>query len=484
MEQNQTNNKWLAITGIGLGVFMATLDSSIVNISLPTLVESFHTNLATIEWVILSYTLVLTSLMLGAARLGDMFNKKKLYLGGLTVFVLGSFLCGLAPSANWLIAFRALQGLGATFMQALGGAIVTEIFPSSERGRALGVMGSTVSVGIAVGPPLGGLLIGLLGWRSVFWVNVPVGLFTWLIIQRFVPPSTILRRGQRFDAAGALILFFAMGSYALGMTLGQDQGFRTLPVLLLLGLALVGLTAFILVERRTTHPMVDLSLFHNPLISANLLMAFLVFIVLSAGFIFPFLLQNVLGYSTEMVGLLMMANPIAMGLVAPLAGSLSDRFGSRVISLVGLIILAGGCLGMSTLHPGVTPLGIILRLVPLGVGMGVFQSPNNSAIMGAAPRDRLGVASGLVSLSRTLGSTTGLPLIGSIFTAQVMAFGNFPPGFDITTAPPSALISGVVNTYMVAVFFILASLGLAVFAWQFDRRQKALALQSEEARGD
>ena len=484
MAQNQTNNKWLAITGIGLGVFMATLDSSIVNISLPTLVESFHTNLATIEWVILSYTLVLTSLMLGAARLGDMFDKKKLYLGGLTVFVLGSFLCGLAPSAHWLIGFRALQGLGATFMQALGGAIVTEIFPSSERGRALGVMGSTVSVGIAVGPPLGGLLIGLLGWRSVFWVNVPVGLFTWLIIRRFVPPGVVHRRGQRFDAAGALILFFTMGAYALGMTLGQDQGFGNLAVLLLLGFTLLGLITFILVERRAPHPMVDLSMFRNPLISANLLMAFLVFIVLSAGFIFPFLLQNVLGYSTEMVGILMMANPIAMGLVAPLAGSLSDRFGSRVISLVGLVILMGGCLGMSTLHPGVTPLGIVLRLIPLGIGMGVFQSPNNSAIMGAAPRDRLGVASGLVSLSRTLGSTTGLPLIGSIFTAQVLAFGNFPPGFDITAAPPPALISGVVNTYLTAVFFILASLGLAVFAWQFDRRQKALALQSEEARGD
>lgn len=458
-----------------MGVFMATLDASIVNISLPTLVDSFQTSLATIEWVILSYTLVLTSLMLGAARLGDMFDKKKLYMGGLTVFTLGSLLCGLSPTVGWLIAARALQGLGATFMQALGSAIVTEIFPSNERGRALGVMGSTVSVGIAVGPPLGGLLIGLFGWASIFWVNIPIGILTWFIIRRFVPASKAVRKGQRFDAVGALILFSTMGAYALGMTMGQNEGFRTLPVLLLLGVAIAGLVTFLVVERRASQPMVDLSMFRNPLISANLLMGFLVFIVLAGGFILPFFLQNVLGYSTQMVGLLMMANPIAMGLVAPLAGSLSDRFGSRVISLVGLVIMIFACLGMATLHQGIGPLGIVLRLIPLGLGFGIFQSPNNSAIMGAAPRERLGVVSGLVSLSRTLGNTTGLPLMGSIFTAQVLAFSGLQTGHAVTSAEPLALIAGITNTYLTAVFFILAALSLAVFAWQFDRRKRAIS---------
>ena len=225
MAQPATNNKWVAMSGIGMGVFMATLDSSIVNISLPTLVDVFHTSLATIEWVVLGYVLVLTSLMLGAARLGDMFDKKKLYMGGLVLFTLGSLLCGLAPSVGWLIGFRALQGLGATFMQALGSAMITEIFSPSERGRALGTIGSIVSVGIAIGPPLGGLLIGLVGWEAVFWVNVPVGILTWFILARFVPSSPAGRPGQRFDAAGALILFATLGAYALGMTLGRSDGF-------------------------------------------------------------------------------------------------------------------------------------------------------------------------------------------------------------------------------------------------------------------
>lgn len=478
MQNIPSTNKWLAITGIGMGVFMATLDASIVNISLPTLVDTFQTSLATIQWVVLSYVLVLTTLMLGAARLGDMYDKKKLYLGGLTVFTIGSLLCGLSPSVEWLIGFRALQGLGAVFMQALGSAMVTESFPANERGRALGVMGSTVSVGIAVGPPLGGLLIGLLGWQAVFWVNVPVGILTWIIASRFVPSSQPARKGQRFDATGALILLVTMGSYASGMTLGQALGFRTPFVLALLAAGLAGLATFIAVERRIRHPMVDLSMFRNPLISANLLMGFLVFLVLSGGFIMPFFLQNVLGYSTQMVGLLLMANPIVMGLVAPLAGSLSDKFGSRVISLVGLVIMTAACLFMSTLRADMSALEVVLRLIPLGLGFGIFQSPNNNAIMGAAPRERLGVVSGLVSLSRTLGNTTGLPLMGSIFTAHVLAVSGAASGQDVTSAPPAALLSGVANTYLVAVFFVLAAIALAVFAWQFDRRQKlALAAQ-------
>ncbi|HMN59615.1 MAG TPA: DHA2 family efflux MFS transporter permease subunit, partial [Anaerolinea sp.] len=348
MAQPATNNIWVSMSGIGMGVFMATLDSSIVNISLPTLVDVFHTSLATIEWVVLGYVLVLTSLMLGAARLGDMFDKKKLYMGGLVLFTLGSLLCGLAPSVGWLIGFRALQGLGATFMQALGSAMITEIFSPSERGRALGTIGSIVSVGIAIGPPLGGLLIGLIGWESIFWVNVPVGILTWFILARFVPSSPAGRPGQRFDAAGALILFATLGAYALGMTLGQSDGFSAPAVLALLVSAGVGLVIFILVEIRARQPMVDLSLFRNVLMSTNLLMAFLVFIVLSGGFILPFFLQNVMGYSTEMVGLLMMANPIAMGLVSPLAGAVSGKFGPAVVSLGGQPVPRAALLG---LHP-------------------------------------------------------------------------------------------------------------------------------------
>jgi EmrB/QacA subfamily drug resistance transporter len=466
--QAPATNKWLALAGLGLGIFMATLDSSIVNIAMPTFVEAFHTDLAAVEWVVLSYSLVLCSMMLGVARLGDMLDKKKIYLAGVILFTLGSGLCSLSPSIGWLIAFRALQGLGAVMMQALGIALTTEIFPASERGRALGINGGVVSVGIAIGPALGGLLIGLSGWQSIFWVNIPIGLLTFLMVLRFVPSRQSARKGQTFDVAGALILLVTLSCYALGMTGGQNQGFGSWNVLALLGASAAGLAGFITLEKRTAQPMVDLGMFRNTLFSTNLLMGLLVFIALAGGFVLPFYLEIVKGFDTRTMGLYMMAFPISMGVMAPAAGALSDRYGSRKISLAGLLVMIAGCLSVATLTAETSPLGIVLRLIPFGAGLGMFQSPNNSAIMGAAPRERLGVAAGLMSLSRTLGSVTGLPLIGSLFSARVIAAG----GLAVTSAPAAALVSGISSVYSLSAAFIFAVLCLSIYALWLDGKKK------------
>jgi EmrB/QacA subfamily drug resistance transporter len=478
--QNKSNShKWLAMAGLGMGVFMATLDASIVNISLPTLVQEFKTNFATIQWVVLSYALVLTSLMLMVARLGDMIDKKRIWMVGLALFTLGSLLCGLSPSVGWLIAFRALQGLGATMMQALGIAMITEVFPSNERGRALGIMGSVVSTGIAIGPPLGGILIGLVGWRSIFLVNIPIGLITAFVVTRYVPNSYPTVAKQRFDLRGAGVLMVMLSCYALGMTLGQRLGFSAPLTLTLLAAASISFAVLLVVEQRTEQPMIDLSLFRNPLFSMNLLMGFLVFVVLTAGFILPFLLELVQGYPPQMVGLMMMASPITMGLASPLAGILSDRYGSRVISMTGLVVIIAGCLSMTTLTMDVTPLGFVARMIPLGIGFGLFQSPNNSAIMGTAPRHRTGIASGLLSLSRTLGQSTGMPLMGALFAMQVLAFAGLPAGTDVTTAPPLALVAAVAGTYRIgAVIMLAAWTAVAWWAYRLDRRTKLSAAQA------
>lgn len=457
--------------GIGIGVFMATLDASIVNISLPTLVKELHTDFATISWVILSYVLVLTSFMLGAARLGDMYDKKKLYIAGLILFTIGSLLCGLAPNAQWLIGFRALQGIGAVLTQALGSAIITQIFPASERGRALGLIGTTVSTGIAIGPPVGGLLIGLIGWRAIFLVNVPIGILAIYVVNRVVPRLGT-RPGQQFDGAGALMLFFTLACYALGMTTWQQQGWSALLPRVLLLAALFGMIIFFLIETRVKQPMVDLNLFRNILLSLNLFMGFLVFVVMASQFILPFFLQNVKGFSVQTVGLMLMVNPILMGLIAPVAGSISDRHGSRGISIAGLGMIILGCLTVSTLNENVTALGFIIRFLPFGIGSGLFQSPNNSAIMGAAPRERLGIASGLLSLSRTLGQTTGLPLMGTIFSSLVLARAGLSNGADATSAPGMALVAGINGTYQIAALIISCSFMLAAVALWLDNRMK------------
>ena len=473
--------KWLAMLGIGMGVFMSTLDSSIVSVSLPTLVEQLDTTFAQIQWVFLSYLLVITSLMLSVARLGDMLGKKRVYNTGLALFTLGSLLCGLSPSVGWLIGFRALQGTGAVMMTSLGSAIITEVFPSSERGRALGIMGGIVSVGITLGPSVGGVLIGLVGWRSIFLINVPVGMAATLIVWRIVPSLAPKETEQRFDLAGGLIMFATLACYALGMTMGQDQdwGFGNLYVIGLLVAALIGLAAFLFIQSRIRQPMIDLGMFRNTLFSINLLMGLLMFIVLGGRFILPFFLELVQGYSPQQVGLMMAVFPVCMGLVAPASGALSDRFGSRLISLIGLVIIVIGCLLVSTLEADTTVLGYLLRLAPMGIGVGIFNSPNNSAIMGTAPPDKLGVASGLMALSRTLGQTTGLPLAGALFTAQMMAAGYLVPGTDVTNASGEALVYATRGTFRIAALVVLLATVLAGLALWIDYRRMKGGDQNE-----
>jgi EmrB/QacA subfamily drug resistance transporter len=459
------------MTAVGLSIFMATLDVNIVNVSLPTLVTELRTDFATIQWVILGYVLVVTSMTLCMARLGDMRGKRTLFAGGLSLFTLGSLLCGLSPGVYWLIGFRMVQGLGAAITQALGAAIVTESFPTSERGRAMGLIGSTVSVGLAMGPALGGVLIGIFGWRSVFLINIPIGVLAVWATFRFVPPSPGEGKGLGFDFTGAALVLFLMGTYALGMTLGQRLGFGHSGSLGLLSTSALLLLAFVSVERRMTAPMVDLKVFRNLLFSINLLMGWLVFIVVGASFTLPFYLEKVKSFRPEVVGLLMMIIPLSMGLVAPLAGSLSDRFGARGVSLAGLIVCVLGCLSIGGLNRDVGMLGTALRLVPLGAGMGLFQSPNNSAIMGAVPRRRLGLASGLMTLSRTLGHTTGIPLAGAAFTAWVVSAAGVPGLADVAEAPPSALVAGISGVYSTAALIIAAATLLAALALVLDRRR-------------
>jgi EmrB/QacA subfamily drug resistance transporter len=466
------SRKWWAMLGIGLGMLMSTLDSSIVNVSLPTLVDELDTTFAIVQWVVLSYLLVIACLILSVARLGDMLGKNRVYNVGLVLFTIGSLLCGLSPGVGWLIGFRAFQGCGAVMMTSLGAAILTEVFPSSERGRALGISGGIVSVGIALGPAIGGLLIGAVGWRSVFLVNVPLGIFAAVIVYKVVPPSIRGEPGQRFDLAGALIMFVALGAYALAMTIGQETGFVQPLILGLLAVGLIGVVAFVLVERRVSDPMIAPEMFNNILFGVNLVMGFLVFIMIGGQFVIPFFLELVEGYNTIQVGLMMMVFPVMMGLFAPISGALSDRFGSRVISLIGLVAVVIGCLLLSTLHAGVGVWGYVWRMAPLGIGMGMFNSPNNSAIMGTAPRERLGVASGLMALSRILGQTSGLPLAGVVFTALVLAHTTLPAGADVTTAPPAALVYGLDGTFRAAAAIIAVSTALAAVALWIDSRQK------------
>ncbi|WP_092121227.1 MFS transporter [Desulfonatronum thiosulfatophilum] len=467
---------FLSMIGVNLMVFMATLDMSIVNVALPSLAKQLNTDFATVQWVVLSYVLVVASLLLMVSRLGDIRGKKRIFSLGLGIFTLGSLLCGLAPSVGWLIFFRALQAVGAAMSQALGIAIVTELAPPHRRGRAIGLIGASVAMGLSLGPSLGGLIIEFVGWRWIFLINVPLGILAQLIIYRHMPPLAPAKRDQRFDVPGAVLTAITLVAYSMGMTFGQKIGFGSPLSLTLLAVAAVSLFGFIAVERRVKQPMIDLTLFRNPLFNMNLIMSVLVFISLSAGFIMPFFLQLAQGRPPSEVGLLMMVIPLSMGLVAPFAGALSDRFGPRGLSLLGLVILVCGCLAVSTLTLETSWWGFALRVMPVGLGVGLFQAPNNSAIMSAVPREHLGVASGLLNYSRVFGQSTGLPLIGSIFTIFVVSVTLEPVRTDFTLVPPEALAAGIAGAYRFQAVLLLAAIGLGIAAWVVDHRRGSASL--------
>ena len=475
------SRKWYVMSAVAMGIFLATIDMSIVNVALPTLVRSFDSEFAVVQWVVLAYLLTLATLMLSIGRWADIVGKKPLYTVGIAIFTVGSALCGLAPTVYWLIGFRVLQATGAAMTAALGMAIITEAFPASERGKALGISGSIVSVGIVLGPTLGGILIDALSWHWIFFVNVPIGIVGIFMVARFVP-NFKPAGGQRFDYGGAITLFVSLTCLLLALTVGQRVGFSRPPILLLFSGWAVFLAVFVVIELKTSQPMIDFSMFENRLFSINLITGFITFVTIAGTIILmPFYLEEVLGYETRQVGLLLAVLPLAMGLIAPLAGSASDHFGARPITVIGLLVLMAGYVALSTLDQQTTTLGYMVRFLPIGLGMGIFQSPNNSAIMGGVSRDRLGVASGLLALTRSLGQTVGVATLGALWAGRVVYHmgGVLLGGATSAAAPVQA--AALSDTFHVIVVLMGLALMLSVWGLIQERRRLARERMGESA---
>ena len=467
------SHKWFVLAAVGMGIFLVTIDGTIVNVALPTLVRELDTDFATVQWVVLAYLLTLSTLLLSMGRLGDMVGKKPVYITGFVLFTLSSLLCGLAPTIYWLIGFRVLQAIGAAMTQALGTAIITEAFPDSERGKALGTGGTLVSIGVVLGPTLGGLLIESFSWHWIFLVNLPVGIIGVLMVMRYVP-NFQPEGEQQFDYAGAAVLFIGLLTLLLGLTLGQQWSFADRRVWLMLAGALLLIGLFIGIEARVAEPMIDLRLFRNQLFSINLITGLAVFIAVAGIFILlPFYLEGVLGYGPRQVGLLVAAVPILLGVTAPISGLLSDRYGTRLIASIGLAILVGGYLAMSRFTAQTNLTYYLIAVLPFGAGMGTFQSPNNSAVMGAVPRNKLGIASGLLAITRTLGQTTGIAVLGAFWAARVMVYAGEVVEGGATAASIQAQVAGLQDTFTVIAAFIGLTFLLSLYAlWQERKQQR------------
>ncbi|MBW7883667.1 MAG: MFS transporter [Caldilineaceae bacterium] len=464
---DNTARKWLILVAVGLCLFLGSVDGSIVNVAVPTLIDQLNTTFPTVQWVILSYLLGLALLLVGMGRLADMMGKKRIFNLGILLFLAGSALCGMAPSVYWLIGFRLLQSIGAAMIIALGTAILTETWPAHERGAAIGMAAGFISLGIVVGPAIGGFLLNYLSWRWIFYVNVPIGAVSLLLSLIYLPPMLPQKRRERFDYLGAVLLGVGLLAFTLALTIGQNLGFTAPPILALLAVGLLAIPIFIWIENRVNFPMVELSLFREPQFSLNLFTASLAFVAISGiVLLLPFYLELVLGLALRDVGLMMAVVPAIMVLLQPASGAISDKLGTRPVSMLGLGLILLGYLAMTTLRADGTPLGFVLRMLPVASGMAIFNSPNNSAIMGAVPRARLGVASGILSMVRTLGQVTGIAALGAFFASRVVAHSGGP--VDLRAAAPAALVGALHDQFFFVAGLILVGTIVAALTWRWE----------------
>jgi EmrB/QacA subfamily drug resistance transporter len=454
----------MVLAAVSSGAFLASLDGSIVNIALPTLVKSLHTEFAYVQWVVLAYLLTVVSLILPLGRLGDTLGKKTLYGWGFLIFTLGSGLCGGATTLTGLVVFRVIQGIGAAMIMALGFAIVTEAFPPKERGRAIGILSALCGVAIALGPVIGGVLIDRFTWQWIFRVNLPMGMAGCVMVYRHVP-TTPSPTGEPVDLRTAMALTLALVTLLAGLTWVQKWGVGNPLTLVFATGSLACTTGFVLLEKRAAAPLIDLTLFAHRQFSINLATGVIVFVAYAGVIVLiPFFLETVAGFSTARAGLLMATIPLLLGLVSPVSGLAADRFGPRPVTLAGmcLFLLAYGSAASLNGHTQVP--GIVWRFMLLGCAMGVFMSPNNSAIMGAVPPTRLGIASGMLTMARTLGQTLGISIVGAFWALRTSLHSGNTVGIRPGTATTAATLAGFHDTFILLCFLILAGIGLA--AWE------------------
>lgn len=434
--------KWRVLAAVACGTFMATLDSSIVNIALPTLTKTLSSDLLRMKWVILVYLFVLTCLLLPFGRLSDHFGRKVVYQTGFFIFIFGSGLCGTSPSLTWLVVCRGIQAIGASMLMANGPAIITFEFSARERGSALGILAMVVSVGLVSGPSVGGFLISQLGWRSIFLINIPIGIIGIILVQYFVRKDERTQKKLSFDWTGAIIQTFLLLIFMIAFDPPHVSFSGGLPVQIprWVMAGFVSFLGFILirVESEAKMPLLDLSLLKNQTFWSANLAGFLTFVAFSSvQVLMPFFLEEVLFFSPSRAGLFMTAIPLTIFVIAPLSGRLSDRVGSQGLSFAGTLIGVVGLFSMagafgSGIHKNSGYPFIILGLSSIGLATGLFQSPNNSAIMGSVPIQKLGVASALLATIRNLGLVAGTGLSTSLFAWKLEGTGDFVAAFHTT----------------------------------------------------
>ncbi len=407
-KNNISQNNWIILAIVVMSPFMACLDSSIINVALPVMAKDLSTSMAGIQQIVTTYLIVISATILIFGRLGDIKGKTSVFKYGFIIFVLGSLLCGISTTLNFLTFSRIVQGIGAAMTMSTSQGIITHTFPKNERGRALGISGTFVALGTLLGPPLGGLIISVVSWEYIFLINVPIGTVAFIAAMKYLPKDKITTK-QTLDYNGAILFLICIVSLFLGLLKGQKIGYNNITIILSFIIALVSFIVFIILESKIKNPLVDLSIFKNRVFSINVFCAFLSFVGISCiNIIQPFYLQDVLELSPGTTGFIMMGYPIVLTIIAPLSGYLADKIGSKILTLSGLLVSAIGLFAMTTLNEQSSFLIIISVISIVALGNGIFQSPNNTLVMSSVEKSKLGIAGGINALIRNLGFVFGV----------------------------------------------------------------------------
>jgi EmrB/QacA subfamily drug resistance transporter len=409
------NSRWWTLGAMCFALFMVMLDNTVVNVSLPSIQRDLHASLSALEWTVNAYTLTFAVLMVTGGRLGDIFGRRRMFLFGVVVFGLSSAAIGLAPNDTTLVAFRAVQGIGAAFMMPATLSIITQAFPPHQRGMAIGTWAGVSAMALAIGPVLGGFLTQSVSWRAIFFINPPIAVGAIAVTLFATRESRDETVGKSVDIPGIAAITVGLTALVLALVEGNTWHWGSARVLSLFVIALIAIAAFVPIERRVKAPMVDFSFFRSRSFLGSSLVAFFVTFAMLAQFFFLALyLQNILHYSPLQAGVRFLPATLLIIVMGPLAGRLTDKVGPRPLMTLGLVVVSAAIFVQSriTVHTGY--LLLLPGFILMGIGMGLVMSPMSTAAMNAVDRTKAGVASGVLSMSRMVGGTFGVAVMGAL----------------------------------------------------------------------
>jgi EmrB/QacA subfamily drug resistance transporter len=413
---NEDNRKWWTLAAMCFALFMIMLDNTVVNVALPSIQRDLGASLSSLEWTVNAYTLAFAVLLVTGGRLGDIFGRRRVFLFGVVLFAASSAAIGLAPDQGWLVAGRAIQGAGAAFMMPGTLSIISNTFPPAERGRAIGTWAGVSALALALGPAVGGALTEYVSWRAIFFLNLPVAVGAVIVTLFAVRESFDKTVDRRVDFAGIGTLSVGLSALVLALVEGNGWGWSSPEIIILLATAVIGLTAFVLVETHGKAPMVQFEFFRSrTFLGANTVAFIVSFAMLAMFFFLALYMQNILHYSALEAGIRFLPSTVVIIFAAPIAGRLADRIGPRIPMTAGLALAAVALYLQSTLAASSGYSDLLVPFMIMGLGMGLTMSPMSTAAMNSVSPDKAGVASGILSMSRMVGGTFGVAAIGALF---------------------------------------------------------------------